>query len=102
MSDKKTLIFFGQHTTDWIHTLTSSDLLSHLNKYVSDISSVSRVDQIPKSDVDSESESKTVVIPLMENHAIALYKHGIYATHGIHIIMPKLDNILTFGNKYLF
>lgn len=94
MSEEKRLVFFGKHSEDWTRTLNESNLLPHLSKYVSSISNIGRI-----TDLNHETKGTVIVIPLMENHAVTLYKHNI---KNMRVIAPKLCDITTFRNKYLF
>jgi biotin carboxylase len=87
MSSDQTLIFFGKHTSDWTKILLSSELLTQLSKYITNAQQIDNPNQIPPC---------KYIIPLMENHMIILHQSKIKA------IMPKLSDITTFRNKFLF
>ena len=95
---RHTLVFFGEHSEDWITTLLSSQLLSLLKKH--GIRSIKHV-----TDAGDLRWSPTLhsVIPLLDKHATRLHQEispGSWLAKRI--IAPSPPAIKAFAHKQLF
>lgn len=88
------VVIYGVHSPDWMSALDpKAEIWSH-------IPGVDEVLSLPQSGsgdflLTKSSQSKTVVIPLMESHALS-------CPSGFFTLMPSAENVMRFGLKNNF